>query len=131
MKNQMQDHSTIETIEFGSRVVKMDKRGLEVGFPKLVHQAGLDTYDTLSDDDQGLIAFGMAPIQVAESFTKQFGEMLTKNLHEKLKSVGIVSAEGIEEAAPTKWIDRIMTDCNKEFYLGLLDAADKAGKLVV
>jgi len=89
---------------------------------------GNGIYDSLSEDDQAVIAFGMTPKWLIDDVNKKIRRKLGEITAEKWECPG--DEEAIEMfAASVK--PNVMNEIEKEFVLGLFDAAKEAGKLIV
>jgi len=118
-------------ITYGSQKVTIDLQAIKLGLMKIAKNAGVETYKDLADDSKAIIAFGMAPVEVVESFSTQFKTMVVTMLKETVaKKVGATGSD-FYEIISKETIKETMGEMDKEFYLGLLAGATEEGKLLV
>lgn len=120
----------MKKITYGSLTISIDFEPLARGFLKIAKKAGRETYKGLSQENKAVISYGMAPAATVESFATQFGALVTKNFKDIIEAKG-VAREDFNEIVPKSYIKKLLEDSDREFYLGLLDQAEKEGALLV
>ncbi len=95
------------------------------GLEKIAHETGVEVYLTqLTENEQACVGFGMAPQHVMEKFEDETRKNISKAYCEaKGYNAGDVKPESVD--------DNLINDTSRAFYLGLLDGAKQAGKMVV
>ncbi len=92
-------------------------------------KVGQEAYALMNDHDRALIAFGMFPKDKMDTTEEGFKRKLSLDLIKKQYCIDDPSDDLIKEISDSIYPD-IINDMMKNFTVGLMDSAKKAGKMI-
>lgn len=117
-------------INYGSKEITINFDAISKGMRAMAKQAGAQAYECMDENKKAALAFGMLDHAIAEEFSSKWSTMLRRALNGKMQEIGI-KPQYYQDFFPERYTKEILSECNKEFYLGALAAAKTAGKLLV